>query len=1020
MANIFGLYFKDDTEWKELSAVFPFTTGELLDERLDEATVIFFSSQKSYKPLTEFKAVFSDGDPEYFILANDNSAEMPSGSGRYRHEVYLIERTKLLEGYLCPSITFTNEKKRDYSIPYGNRIYGKDIIEWDGTNDEYLPDEYAFDFVCSVPIAVLSGTIFLPKPKIICEELARWFNGIQEEPNYEASETTILNEIEYTQAIYNDNPIAKWDETPQIESNEDFEIVYWCCFKFRGNFDPHVYILKFQIQIAESISPLKPYTITDCVIRILELASPLFANESPKFTIDGATYTNGVLNAYTSGSQAEKYDKIIAPEFTMTQATLREQLKVIGAYIHAEPWLDKNNVVHFLDIGDQTTVTMGDYISNTLRTDINSYCTEIRSNAQNLVNSLGFAKGVVVEPGNGLYRSLRSETMYVRINEENGIVKTDLPIYAVENVVCGVVNYNRTGWTYEPRDITKYIFEATEYGANLSSFGGAYPVSKSYALYYTIGQKGLHGLFYQPPDEKSTANYSPWTIVNILATEYNISSQVVYNELTSGTALGNGPGPARLVFQITYKPIAPGFVSHGKQYYISGDTPYTQIYNQNENLIETQYFGENMKGVAARLGNVEMQKTYMLSLRSQIPKVGMMLEGYSISAVNTEYMSNFIKCTLGLSKDYNRISEYVGVSSVKRMYEISERQATNRDILLKESIVITSDPTMQDDVNIYFKRKKGFLDAFTFNEGESYKVGYSLFYGYTKSGNNLNKPVLLPIIGRAFGNTVHFALKFKDNYSAGDRSEYISEGEITGYWQNDVPYTNYFGRIYWAKILLCIRDGVNSRSEYVLPFDLPDGNLSPSEIMPVTHLNENSPLLSYSIAEAPMLRLRKDNREILGFNIEAEFKTTEDDIIIGSELAARCRFLNYSGIPDDISTEDEHKYTPTLYVSKTPINKLSKYIDTDDLLNYGSFALNYSESSITINFEEFPLPSDEFKYWCIAMPWTTVAEKYTDDDGEEVTINTTKGGEILLGGKILLNSSGNPINRILYFRTKRR
>ena len=37
-------------------------------------------------------------------------------SKRYKLDLALIERTKLLEGNLCQTLTFTNENKRVYSI----------------------------------------------------------------------------------------------------------------------------------------------------------------------------------------------------------------------------------------------------------------------------------------------------------------------------------------------------------------------------------------------------------------------------------------------------------------------------------------------------------------------------------------------------------------------------------------------------------------------------------------------------------------------------------------------------------------------------------------------------------------------------------------------------------------------------------------------------------------------------------------------------------------------------------------
>ena len=754
-------------------------------------------------------------------------------------------------------------------------------------------------------------------------------------------------------------------------------------------------------------------------MRVLELAEPLRVGETPRFTFEGANYTSdGRLNdQYPAGSQAEYYSKIIAPELTMTQSTLREQLKVIGSYIHAEPWLDENNVVHFLDLGEQTPVNMGEYISNTLKTDINGYCTEIRSNVQNLVNSLGYAKGAVIEPGENFFRSLRCETMYVRINEQNGVAFTDLPIYSIEGVSCGLTSDN-VPWIYAPKDITPYVFEATEYGSNLSSFGGGYPYSKEWAIYYTLGQKSLKGLFYQRPDATSTADNSPFAIANILAAVNGLSPSEVYRVLRNGVA--------RLVFQITYKPIAPAFLSHGKQYYISGEETYTLPYNQSDNLVESQYYGENMKGVAARLGNIEQAKTYLLSSRAQIPKIGMMLDGYSIAAVNTEYMPNYIKCTLGLSKDYNRISEYVGINSVKRMYEISERQVTQRDILIKEDIVITSDPNMQNDSGVFFLRKEAILGAFEPGRFEGYTIEHAVFHGYRKNGVDLGKTVLLPVLGRAFGNSIHFSMRFKDNYSAGDKSEFAREDGVSGYWQNDVPYTDYFGRIYWGRLILAFNQGYTDAIQTIAAFELPKLDIDLSTKMWATH----SYGVTYGgvLSEASSIRLRKDNRETVGFNIEAEFKTTEDDIIIGSELAARCNYL-VSSPTTGVS----------LYATKTPTNKLLKYLPKDafkiittsnDIQLYLN-GVNSDRDYLRVYFDIRTLHEEGYKSWYIAVPPVTTNEEFTDEDGNVVSMEMPSGGEILISGNIIYKGAdGNLIDpsslvygkipRDLYFVTKRK
>lgn len=59
----------------------------------------------SFDPAT--KRITQTFTREYFI-ATDNAEESPVGSGLYDHELYAIELTKLTEGFIGDSISFTN------------------------------------------------------------------------------------------------------------------------------------------------------------------------------------------------------------------------------------------------------------------------------------------------------------------------------------------------------------------------------------------------------------------------------------------------------------------------------------------------------------------------------------------------------------------------------------------------------------------------------------------------------------------------------------------------------------------------------------------------------------------------------------------------------------------------------------------------------------------------------------------------------------------------------------------------
>lgn len=143
-----------------------FKYANLLDEQLDEGTITLKKvlNKAYFKPMTQIRVVITNSpkakfsqemankirlesdlkfrlvDGEYksydnrttfyydintkritissikeFLVANDTSIENPVGSGKYDHEIYLIEQTKYLERFIGDSITFTNALGKTYA-----------------------------------------------------------------------------------------------------------------------------------------------------------------------------------------------------------------------------------------------------------------------------------------------------------------------------------------------------------------------------------------------------------------------------------------------------------------------------------------------------------------------------------------------------------------------------------------------------------------------------------------------------------------------------------------------------------------------------------------------------------------------------------------------------------------------------------------------------------------------------------------------------------------------------------------
>lgn len=143
-------------------AVMPLKFGDLLDERLDEANIFLRRCPTEYfTPNTPVKITITQntGKPYsaaalaeitarsdrksgnhgavqithnadgtitqslsfYCVIASDRATNIPHGvrnkNGQltYEHEIYLIEDTKIMEGFIGESITFTNARGNNYT-----------------------------------------------------------------------------------------------------------------------------------------------------------------------------------------------------------------------------------------------------------------------------------------------------------------------------------------------------------------------------------------------------------------------------------------------------------------------------------------------------------------------------------------------------------------------------------------------------------------------------------------------------------------------------------------------------------------------------------------------------------------------------------------------------------------------------------------------------------------------------------------------------------------------------------------
>lgn len=859
----------------------PIKFNSLLDERLDECRLSLRHVRKSTYDIGS-RVVINitnlDGSvvTRDFIVSADESVEVPVGSGYYNHELSMIEPTKILEGIVVETLTFTNNLGRTYAANPE-----KAVRQTITSGKEPFPDttDYLTPIAENTTLTAVSfATAFYDT-----------VGGIITTENTPAVLTvTSPTGEKFVQSCTTFEDLFKDIVIPKTISG-----VYTINYKFSGGsllppFDYYEY--EFFITAVPNYDALPKWNIRRVIERVLNLAEPHTVNVKPRYKLDP--------------EQAAEFEKIESPEFAFTGLTLKGVLDQIGGFIHGVPRLIRGesgalDTVHYDMLGGTNPCLIGNtpYISEIHSQNIEDYATELDSTAENLTNTLDPTEGATIEPYKSGFKTVRSEEQYAQITDGNMVIETTLPVYSVQKLEV-ITPDGKVG------DLTGYVFEGAEYG-RLSSFKGNYPTSKAFAIYYSLGERNIKGLNYKSPTVIGGAG-AEYSITNIIkaATGWNISANWWKD--------GNYP---KLAFRITYTPIFSARVLQHKPYMKKNGSTFnrTLIYNQGANLIESRYYGENLKGVIARMGNYEITRTYRVLDLSLMPEIGdlWMHDGfeYYVVSVTVQTYTDFADIMVGYSRDYNRLSQYIGINSEWRAYEISERRAYKRDMVYRDFAVIGDpiDPNGKTLLttngffymqNTFFQSDAGFLGR---NSGS---LSVANVKTYDEQGNDYS--VTLPITSAVMGNTLLFNFGMADNYSAGAKSVPDGAGKVSGYWQTDVVYSDYYGHA--AEIEFGLQAaGEDVAYDSQIGFELPQGDHSDSTV-------------STPIRTSNRIALDKDGSEVLRMNYQICFVTNWRDLIIGPAMTRNNPMIS--------GRKDGH--AARLYILPNKVGRFATRIDTQN------------------------------------------------------------------------------------------
>lgn len=833
---------KVNGEWQAVKGtVLPFFIAETLDESLDSGkmrigvtkrkepytpfTIVRFSIavnrvdalQHNRPPVTPNYDVY---EPIYMLISSDSVTR----KGIYfEHEIELVEITKQLERSVCDTMTFTNAIGHDYQsiskdanpvIEDTYNLYESTPIEL----KQFTNNGTVINLPAGIDAAKLNDENYL-------------ISGIQSRLTVSRNGATIIDVNGLTPASFT------------VDSGT-YTIRYYLNL-YSGESSATI-TLTWTI-LGTPVTPSKPiYTITSVIERLLEAAvTRRNGIEEQQYKLDTAF--------------ADKYRNVPAPEFYITRSNLFEALLQVGAFIHAIPRLkwnketDKPDIITFDELGSNSEYTLPYYcqqLGYLAGIDSEGYCGNLDSIVENLITTTDIDQGSVTEPDYNAFKTTRTEEGTWIIDNGSVIILTDLPIYRLLSLEVGYVNENTV-----VGEIIPFVYESAEY-ATLTAKGGEFPYSKEYALVYNQGDNKITGLSYKGDNPVSPALENQ-TIYNI------IKSMNIDIRETEANNYKN------LAFKVRYIPIITARV---KQYKPYTDFPLENslINNQSANTVETEFYGEHLKGTIARLGNVTTKESYYFRFPTDMPKVGQLYNGRYIVALETRYETIGITSTLTMTKDYNKLSEYLGLNSNYRLFDVSEKQSVDRYINYCEKCIVGDD--IPADTMSSITDNGVFQFGRTFFQVGGYPVSVAVTQSYDKNNNTIENPSLHACASFANGNSLAFAFNYLDNYGVG-----YSSMPIDGYTQNSQvlkPYGDAYGENYYLDLKIGADIKTTNWNDQL-------GN-GWSNNLPTVEQPPSNKIL-FDTADKPLI-VRKDSRERLIITYQVPIIANRKSVVIGQAM----------------------------------------------------------------------------------------------------------------------------------------
>lgn len=634
----------------------------------------------------------------------------------------------------------------------------------------------------------------------------------------------------------------------------------------------------------------------------------------PRLKENGVAYYNTDLPFFVSEADKTLLERTQLIESDFNGKNLWEVFSEIGKYIHAKPRISIET--------DDDNVMTGRFLVSFLqygKPDINT----INATTDSIFNSR-FAQEYICELDNYVenYFNLGSyvtEVLHISSDSDDSLIYNDVAKLITKYPILEVLSLEVANSSMQVRTITKYLYEyniykTLDYDVNKTP-------SKHRAIYYHLGSNIIEGMQFVTP--QPTGVECAYSMKNIIAIAFGINDP-------SNITIGD------YVFRLTYRVKDNVRVSITRpdlrKYLLNSSYDYYPIHaqfnQQQEKIVSSDNFGLNAYGKLIRTGNTTYNYYNWTNDINNVMNEGDLYNTpdglYYVSKVSRVYYSEHIEENVELTKDFNRLSQIIGIPSEPRFYEISERNIVNRDIKFNDYILVRAGTIPQSQIDlslINIEMCFAILDSDEIPDGV-----VSIFKGdkdktYDTLSNYENYQVYLPLVSYSSKNTLTLEWDMEDNYSAGDKSTETNQTLKWGFnlysfvnffnGVNDsqayrskepVRYVDNYGRADLMDFFFTKNYALNYSDSYNIPQtkidDMPTifGQTQSTRVMggsndeacwylTIDGMWETGAAMLISNESGYIIA--KDNRERLSFNYNTQLLLDSDRIVLGNKLWIR-------------------------------------------------------------------------------------------------------------------------------------